>query len=191
MIYGRILFPSSKLCTFESSKRLLEQPNFELQNIYRSLEVIAKESDFIQSQLYKNSLAVSKRNDRILYYDCTNYFFEIEQEDGLKQYGPSKENRPNPIVEMGLFMDGDGIPLAFNIHSGNTNEQVTLKPLEKQIIEDFKLSKFVVCTDAGLSSNANRKFNNINGRSFITTQSIKNLSSFKRVGFRTNWMEAQ
>lgn len=178
LIYGRILFPSSKLSTFESSKRLLEQPNFELQNIYRSLEVIAEESDFIQSQLYKNSLAVSKRNDRILYYDCTNYFFEIEQEDGLKQYGPSKENRPNPIVEMGLFMDGDGIPLAFNIHSGNTNEQVTLKPLEKQIIEDFKLSKFVVCTDAGLSSNANRKFNNINGRSFITTQSIKKLKQF-------------
>ena len=178
LIFGRILFPSSKLATIESSKRLLEQPNFELQHIYRSLEVIANESDFIQSQLYKNSLAVSKRNDRILYYDCTNYFFEIEQEEGLKQYGPSKEHRPNPIVEMGLFMDGDGIPLAFNIHSGNTNEQVTLKPLEKQIIEDFKLSKFVVCTDAGLSSNDNRRFNNINGRSFITTQSIKKLKKF-------------
>ncbi len=178
LLYGRILFPSSKLSTFESSKRLLEQPNFELHHVYRSLEVIAEESDFIQSQLYKNSLSLSKRNDRILYYDCTNYFFEIEQENGLKQYGPSKEHRPNPIVEMGLFMDGDGIPLAFNIHSGNTNEQVTLKPLEKQIIEDFKLSKFVVCTDAGLSSNANRKFNNINGRSFITTQSIKKLKKF-------------
>lgn len=178
LLYGRILFPSSKLSTFESSKRLLEQPNFELQHVYRSLEVIAEESDFIQSQLYKNSRTLSKRNDRILYYDCTNYFFEIEQEAGLKQYGPSKEHRPNPIVEMGLFMDGDGIPLAFNIHSGNTNEQVTLKPLEKQIIEDFKLSKFVVCTDAGLSSNDNRKFNNINGRSFITTQSIKKLKKF-------------
>ncbi len=178
LIYGRILFPSSKLSTFESSKLLLEQPKFELQHIYRSLEVIAEESDFIQSQLYKNSLAVSKRNDRVLYYDCTNYFFEIEQEDGLKQYGPSKEHRPTPIVEMGLFMDGDGIPLAFSIHSGNTNEQVTLKPLEKQIIKDFELSKFVVCTDAGLSSNDNRKFNNISDRSFITTQSIKKLKNF-------------
>ncbi|MDA3847562.1 MAG: IS1634 family transposase [Vallitaleaceae bacterium] len=175
LVYGRILFPSSKLSTFEESKRLLEQPSFELQHVYRALEVIAKESDFIQSQLYKNSLSVSKRNDRILYYDCTNYFFEIEQEDGLKQYGVSKENKPNPIVEMGLFMDGDGIPLAFSIHSGNTNEQVTLKPLEKQIIEDFKLSKFVVCTDAGLSSTNNRKFNDIGGRSFITTQSVKKL----------------
>lgn len=175
LIYGRILFPSSKLNTYEDSKRLLEQPNFQLQHIYRALEIIAKESDYIQSTLYKNSLSFSKRNDRILYYDCTNYFFEIEHEDGIKQYGPSKEHKPNPIVEMGLFMDGDGIPLAFSIHSGNTNEQTTLKPLEEQILHDFKLSKFIVCTDAGLSSLHNRNFNNTNERSFITTQSIKKL----------------
>jgi transposase len=175
LIYGRILFPSSKLNTFQLSKTLLEQPDFELQHIYRALEVIAKESDFIQAELYQNSLAVSKRNDKILYYDCTNYFFEIEQEEGLKQYGPSKENRPNPIVEMGLFMDGDGIPLAFSIHNGNTNEQLTLQPLEKKILEDFSLAKFVVCTDAGLSSTDNRKFNNLGERAFITTQSIKKL----------------
>lgn len=175
LVYGRVFFPSSKLNTFEESKHLLEQHNFELQHVYRALEVIAQESDFIQSELYKNSLSVSNRNDRILYYDCTNYFFEIEQEDGLRQYGASKEHKPNPIVEMGLFMDGDGIPLAFNIHSGNTNEQTTLKPLEKQILQDFKLSKFIVCTDAGLSSTDNRKFNNVNKRSFITTQSVKKL----------------
>lgn len=175
LIYGRILFPSSKLNTYQLSKTLLEQPDFEIQHVYRALEVIAKESDFIQAELYKNSLNVSKRNDKILYYDCTNYFFEIEHEDGSKQYGPSKENRPNPIVEMGLFMDGDGIPLAFSIHSGNTNEQQTLQPLEKKILDDFSLSKFVVCTDAGLSSTDNRKFNNIGGRAFITTQSVKKL----------------
>jgi transposase len=175
LIYGRILFPSSKLNTFQLSKTLLEQPDFELQHVYRALEVIAKESDFIQAELYQNSLSVSKRNDKILYYDCTNYFFEIEQEEGLKQYGPSKENRPNPIVEMGLFMDGDGIPLAFSIHSGNTNEQLTLQPLEKKILEDFSLAKFVVCTDAGLSSADNRKFNNLGERAFITTQSVKKL----------------
>ncbi len=175
LIYGRILFPSSKLNTFQLSSTLLEQPEFDLQHIYRALEVISKESDFIQSELYKNTLAVSKRNDKILYYDCTNYFFEIEQEDGIKQYGPSKEHRPNPIVEMGLFMDGDGIPLAFSIHEGNTNEQQTLQPLEKKIIKDFSLAKFVVCTDAGLSSTDNRKFNNLEERAFITTQSIKKL----------------
>lgn len=131
--------------------------------------------DFIQSSLYSNSLKISKRNTGILYYDCTNYFFEIEQEDGLKQYGASKEHRPNPIIQMGLFMDGDGIPLAFSLNSGNTNEQITLKPLEEKILSDFKLSKFVVCTDAGLASEKNRRFNNEGERAFITTQSIKKL----------------
>lgn len=175
LLYGRIIYPSSKLATYNLSKKFIEQPNFELQHIYRALEVIARENEFIQSELYKNSLKLSKRNTGILYYDCTNYFFETEQEEGLRQYGPSKEHRPNPIVQMGLFMDGDGIPLAFNISSGNTNEQTTLTPTEQKILDDFKLSKFIVCTDAGLASIANRKFNNKNDRAFITTQSIKKL----------------
>lgn len=175
LVYGRIIFPASKLATNDLSKKFIEQPTFELQHIYRALEVISKETNFIQSELYKNSLKVSKRNANILYYDCTNYFFEIEEESGLRQYGPSKEHRPNPITQMGLFMDGDGIPLAFNISSGNTNEQVTLTPLEKNILEDFKLSKFIICTDAGLASYANRKFNDKDERAFITTQSIKKL----------------
>ena len=178
LIYGRIIFPSSKLATNELSKKFIEQPNFELHHIYRALGVLAKETDFIQSELYKNSLEISARNSSILYYDCTNYFFEVEQEDGLKQYGKSKEHRPNPIVQMGLFMDGDGIPLAFNINNGSTNEQITLTPLEQKILDDFKLSKFIVCTDAGLASTANRKFNNKEGRAFITTQSVKRLKSF-------------
>ena len=178
LLYGRILFPSSKLSTYELSSGLIEQPDFELHQIYRALEVVAKETDFIQSRLYENSLSISKRNTGILYYDCTNYFFEIEQEEGLKQYGYSKEHKPNPIVQMGLFMDGDGIPLAFSITSGNTNEQVTLKPLERRILSDFGLSKFVVCTDAGLASTSNRRFNDRAGRAFITTQSIKKLKGF-------------
>ena len=177
LIYGRIIYPSSKLKTLELSKNFLEQPNFELHDVYRALEVIAKESDFIQSQLYTNSLKFIKRNDKVLFYDCTNYFFEIEEENGLRQYGKSKENRPTPIIQMGLFLDGDGIPMSFDMFAGNTNEQVTMKPLEEKIIKDFRSSKFVVCTDAGLASNTNRKFNNISGRSFITTQSIKKLKS--------------
>ena len=175
LIYGRIIFPSSKLAINDLSKKFIEQPNFELQHIYRALEVISKENDFIQSELYKNSLKISKRNTGVLYYDCTNYFFEIEEASGIRQYGPSKEHRPNPITQMGLFMDGDGIPLAFNITAGNTNEQETLTPLEKKILKDFELSKFIVCTDAGLASNDNRKFNNKDDRAFITTQSIKKL----------------
>lgn len=175
LIYTRIIEPSSKLSSYEASKKFIEQPNYELHDIYRALEVISKETEFIEAEVYKNSLDVVNRNTKILYYDCTNYFFEIEQAEGLKQYGLSKENRPNPIAQMGLFMDGDGFPLAFNINSGNTNEQTTLKPLEKQIIKDFELSKFVVCTDAGLASNENRKFNNIQNRSYIVTQSLKKI----------------
>lgn len=178
LIYGRILFPLSKLATYEESKKFIEQPNFEVHQIYRALEYLAKETDFIQSTLYENSLKISKRNTGILYYDCTNYYFEIEEESGNKQYGVGKDHKPNPIVQMGLFMDGDGIPLAFSINRGNMNEQLTLKPLEEKILSDFNLSKFVVCTDAGLSSEANRKFNDKNGRAFITTQSIKKLKDF-------------
>ena len=175
LVYGRIIFPASKLATYELSKKFLEQPNFEIQHIYRALEVIGEETDFIQAELYKRSTKAIERKTGVLYYDCTNYFFEIEQEEDLKQYGYSKEHRPNPIVQMGLFMDGDGLPLAFSIQEGNSNEQKTLKPLEKKILSDFELSKFVVCTDAGLSSAANRKFNDMGGRAFITTQSVKKL----------------
>lgn len=175
LIFSRIIYPASKLKTLELSKKFIEQPNFEYQHIERALPIISKEMDFIQSELYKNTKKYCKRNNRILYYDCTNYYFEIEEEDDFRKYGKSKENRPNPLVQMGLFMDGDAIPLAFNITPGNTNEQETLQPLELKILEDFNLAKFVVCTDAGLASNENRKFNNIEGRFFITTQSLKKM----------------
>lgn len=175
LLYTRILFPGSKRSSCELSKRFIEQPNFDLHQIYRALDVLDQESDFIQAELYKNSQKLSKRNTTVLYYDCTNYFFETEQEDGMRQYGQCKEHRPNPIVQMGLFMDGDGIPLAFTMNSGNTNEQQTLKPLEKQILSDFELSKFIVCTDAGLSSRDNREYNTMGGRAFVTTQSLKQL----------------
>jgi transposase len=175
LVYGRLIFPASKLATKQLSEKFIQQPAFEIQHIYRALEVISKEMDFIQAQLYQSSLKISKRNTGILYYDCTNYFFEIEQEDGMQQYGLSKEHKPSPIVQMGLFMDADGIPLAFSMFDGNSNEQKTLRPLEEKILSDFNLGRFVVCTDAGLSSNENRKFNDKGGRAFITTQSIMKL----------------
>lgn len=182
LIYARILSPSSKLSTFEYSGNLLEQPKFDLHQEYRALDVLYQENNFIQAELYKNSAKAYGRNSKVLFYDCTNYFFEIEDESGLREYGKNKENRPLPIVEMGLFMDGDGLPLAFSIHSGSTNEQVTMKPLEEQILKDFGLSKIIVCTDSGLSSNANRIYNNARNRAFITTQSIKKLPEEKK-----NW----
>lgn len=178
LIYGRILFPSSKASTFEQAHNLLEAPSFEQHDIYRALEVIAKESDFIQCELYKNSKKVYQRRDDILFYDCTNFFFEIEEEDDFRKYGLSKEHRPNPIVQMGLFMDQDGVPLAFSIHPGNTSEQVTLKPLEQQILRDFEKSQFVTCTDAGIASRDNRVFNSLQGRGFITVQSLKKMKGY-------------
>ena len=135
LLYTRILFPSSKKSSYEFARRFIEPPTFEPHQMYRALEFLAAEDDYIQAQLYANTQKLSKRNDRILYYDCTNFFFEIEQEDTFRKYGASKEHRPNPIVEMGLLMDGDGIPLAYCLHSGNTNEQITLQPLEKKILK--------------------------------------------------------
>ena len=180
LVYTRILFPSSKRSSFQASKDFFEKPNFELQDVYRALSVLAANSDFIQAELYKNSQKVLERRKDLLYYDCTNYYFEIEEADELRKYGKSKENRPNPIVGMGLFMDHDGIPIAFCIYPGNKNEQPTMQPLEKKILQDFDMDNVVVCTDAGLSSAPNRKFNDLRLggeeiRSFITTQSIKML----------------
>ncbi len=178
LLYLRVLHPTSKKGTFEHSKDLLEPGHFQSHQIYRALGVLAEQSDFIEERVYKNSLDVLGRNTQVLYYDCTNFFFEMEEEDGLKQYGVSKENRPKPIVQMGLFMDGSGLPLAFTMTPGNRNEQTTLKPLERRILKDFNLSKFVVCTDAGLSSNGNRLYNTYGKRAFVTTQSIKKLKKF-------------
>lgn len=133
---------------------------------------------YIQSELYKKSERIIDRKKGILYYDCTNYYFEIEQDDEFRKYGLSKEHRLNPIVQMGLFMDADGIPLSFSLFDGNKNEQPSMTPLEEKIIKDFGHSEFVVCTDAGLSSTGNRRFNNTNNRKFVTTQSIKKLKGF-------------
>ena len=180
LVYSRIIFPASKFATLRLSETFLEAPDFALHHLYRALSVLAAECDYIQSALYKASGRLFARSTGVVYYDCTNYYFEIEQEDEERRYGCSKEHRPNPIVQMGLFMDYEGIPLAFCINPGNTNEQVTLQPLEQKLMDDFKLSKFVVCTDAGLASDANRKFNDGVDKAFITTQSIKKLKKYLR-----------
>ena len=199
LIYARILSPSSRLSSFSYCKTLLEPPKYELPNVYRALSVMAEESDLIQEELYKNSNFVHPRNKKVLYYDCTNYYFEIEQEDELRRYGKSKEHRPNPIVTMGLFMDADGIPLAFDIFPGNQNEQTTLKPLESKVIKDFGCSEFIFCSDAGLGSRANRRFNSLADRSYVITQSLKKMpkedretalkpTQFKKPGF-DKWID--
>lgn len=175
LIYARILHPSSKKSSYDFAQTLLEKPKYELHDVYRALSVLAQESDYIQSEVYKNSNFIHKRDTSVLYYDCTNFFFEIQEEEGNKKYGKSKENKPNPIVGMGLFMDSDGIPLAFDIYPGNQNEQKTLKPLEQKVIRDFECSEFIFCSDSGLGSQNNKLFNDMGGRSYVVTQSLKKL----------------
>lgn len=180
LIYARILSPSSKMSSYHYCHSLLEQPKYSLQNVYRALSVMAEESDYIQEELYRNSNFVHARNSKILYYDCTNYYFEIEEESGDRKYGKNKEHRPNPIVTMGLFMDADGIPLAFDIFPGNQNEQLTLKPLETKVIRDFECSDFIFCSDAGLGSVKNRFLNSFGNRAYVITQSLKKLKKEDR-----------
>ena len=191
LIYARIIYPSSKLETFSQCKNFIKQPSFQLHDEYRALSYIAQNMDYIQEQLFINSKNILERNSRVIYYDCTNYFFEIDSQDDLRRYGISKGHRPNPIVGMGLFMDGDGLPLSFNIYPGNTNEQNTLIPEESKIINNFKLedSKIILCTDAGLSSDEIKKFNIKDNRGFIITQSIKKLKDkYKEQVFdKSNW----
>lgn len=177
LIFGRILMPSSKLSTYEIAKSFIDNPKLELQHYYRGMDVLHKYIDKIQSHCYKNLANVINKDKSVWYYDCTNFFFETEQtdENSLRQYGFSKEHRPNPIVQFGLFTDARGIPLAFTVNPGNTNEQITLKPLEEKIIKDFGIEKMIVSTDAGLASYNNRSFNDRQGRAFVATQSIKKL----------------
>ena len=178
LVLARVIYPGSKRSSLELSQKFLEKPDCELHQVYRALEILARENDFFQSQLYKNSEQVMDRQKGILYYDCTNYYFEIEEEDSFRKYGHSKEHRPNPVVQMGLFMDADGIPLTFSLFNGNENEQPSMRPLEKKILSDFGVKKFIVCTDAGLSSTTNRIFNNTADRRFVTTQPVKKLKAF-------------
>lgn len=191
LVFARIIYPSSKLETFKQCQNFIEQPKFNLHDEYRALSYISQNINYIQEQLFNNSKNIINRNSKVIYYDCTNYFFKIDKEDDLRKYGISKEHRPNPIVGMGLFMDGDGLPLSFNIYPGNKNEQLTLIPEEDKIVNNFKLNntKIILCTDAGLSSDEIKKYNIKDGKAFVITQSLKKLKEeYKTQVFdNSNW----
>lgn len=190
LMYARILDPRSKHGTFDRFDTYFEKPRFDYHHILRFLDVLNANADEYLKWLYKKSSNVVPRDSSVIYYDCTNYYFETEQADeetvdpvtgeilscGLRQYGVSKEHRPNPIVEMGLLMDRRGIPVSMCIHPGNTSEQLTAIPLEKEVVHMLEGSEFIYCADAGLGSYHIRKFNSMGGRSFIVTQSVKKLS---------------
>ena len=177
LVFSRIIYPSSKLKTFELSKNFIETPKYNLEYIYRGLTYLNNELDYFQKELYNNSKSVIDRNTKIMYFDCTNYYFSINEEDELRKYGKGKDHRPNPLVGMGLFMDGNGLPIAMNIFPGNENETKELLPLQKQIVNDFNLqnNKTIICTDAAMCTDEIKSFNIKDGRSFVITQSIKKL----------------
>jgi transposase len=177
LIFTRILYPGSKRSSLDDARKFFEQPDCTLEQVYRALSLLAGEFNEIQADVYKRSRKLGNRNTQVVYYDLTNYFFEWEEEGGLVQFGHCKEGRPLPIVQMGLFMDHDGFPLAMCIEPGNKAETSTLKPMEQILKDKFGLSRLVVCTDGGLSSYENRKNDSIGDRSFITVQSLKKLKS--------------
>lgn len=178
LVYTRILYPGSKRSSLEDAGKFFEQPGCTLEQVYRALSLLAEGFNEIQADVYKRSLKLGKRNTQVVYYDLTNYFFECEEEGGLVQFGHCKEGRPLPIVQMGLFMDHDGFPLAMCVEPGNKAETGTLKPMEQILKDKFGLSKLVVCTDGGLSSYENRKNDSAGDRSFVTVQSLKKLKGY-------------
>ena len=189
LVFDRILYPKSKLATVNNLNFYYEKPEFSHQNVLRAMDVLSDNYDLFLNHLFTESNNIVKRDTSVCYYDCTNYYFEIESPDeqyfddvtgeylyGLRQYGPSKEHRPNPIVEMGLFMDKDGIPITMGLFPGNMNEQKTVANLETKMIKSLNNKKLIYCGDAGLGSASIRTFNDMGGRAFIVTQSIKKLS---------------
>ena len=176
LIIGRVLSPLSKSSTYEKAFSFPEPPDYDLQHVYRSLSLMAKNFDLIEEKAFKGMKKYADVDTSVTYYDCTNFYFEIEEEDGFRTYGKSKENRPNPIVQMGLFLDRNGLPISMCINPGKTNEQKTMIPLEKLMTERFGIEKFVVCADCGLSGKRNLRFNSTENHGFVVTKSLKKVS---------------
>ena len=176
LVIGRVLSPLSKSSTYEKAFSFPEPPDYDLQHVYRSLSLMAKNFDLIEEKAFKGMKKYADVDTSVTYYDCTNFYFEIEEEDGFRTYGKSKENRPNPIVQMGLFLDRNGLPISMCINPGRTNEQKTMIPLEKLMTERFGIEKFVVCADCGLSGKRNLRFNSTENHGFVVTKSLKKVS---------------
>ena len=188
LVVLRILYPCSKKSTCQLNRKRIRRTSFALEDVYRALTLLSSHIDDIQARVWHNSQKIMSRNTRVIYYDCTNYYFEIEDNDrdyvdketgevitGLRKRGKSKENRPNPIVQMGLLMDGDGVPLSFIIFPGNESEQPSLQRIEEMVARKFGMNEFIISTDAGLASEDNRRYNMTEGREYITVQSLPSL----------------
>ena len=191
LVLSRIIYPASKLKTYELSKNFIETPKYNLENIYRGLTYLNLELDFIQKEIYNNSKSVINRDTRIMYFDCTNYYFDINEENDFQKYGKGKDGKAKPLVGMGLFMDGNGLPIAMNIYPGSDSETKKLIPLQEKIEKDFELinKQTIICTDAAMCTDEIKQFNIKDGKAFVITQSIKKLKEEyqKEVFEDTNW----
>lgn len=191
LVFSRIIYPSSKLKTYELSQKFIETPNYDLEDLYRGLTYLNNESDYFQKELYNNSKSVVNRNTKIMYFDCTNYYFDINEETDFQKYGIGKDKKPKPLVGMGLFMDGNGLPIAMNMFPGNESETKHLIPLQEKIAKEYNLQdkQTIICTDAAMCTDEIKQFNIKDGRSFVITQSIKKLKEiYKEEVFNdTDW----
>ena len=191
LVFSRIIYPSSKLKTFELSQNFIETPKYNLENLYRGLTYLNNDLDYIQKELYNNSKTIVDRNTKIMYFDCTNYYFDINEETDFQKYGHGKDGKAKPLVGMGLFMDGHGLPIAMNLFPGNENETKHLIPLQEEISKEFNLEdkQTIICTDAAMCTDEIKQFNIKDGRAFVITQSIKKLKqTYKDEIFKDdNW----
>lgn len=185
LVVNQILNPGSKMNAWENIDNYIGMNKYDLHQSYRFLTDLNNCKDELQSYLFKKTKEIIELDTSVLMYDLTNFYFETEEEDidfldgdnilqyGFRKYGKSKENRPNPIVHMGLFVDKNGIPISFTVEKGNTNEQETVLPIETRIIKEYGESKYIYCSDAGLNSYAIRFFNMMQGRNYVVTHSLK------------------
>ncbi|MGN1379416.1 MAG: IS1634 family transposase [Bacilli bacterium] len=191
LVFSRIIYPSSKLKTYELSQKFIETPKYNLENLYRGLTYLNNDLDYIQKELYNNSKTIVDRNTKIMYFDCTNYYFDINEETDFQKYGHGKDGKAKPLVGMGLFMDGHGLPIAMNLFPGNENETKHLIPLQEEISKEFNLEdkQTIICTDAAMCTDEIKQFNIKDGRAFVITQSIKKLKqTYKDEVFKDdNW----
>ena len=173
MVFSRLLYPCSKKKTFENKDLFFENSDFSIDDVYRALTLMNKHRDAIQLFIYDHIKEQYGRNTEIVYYDVTNYYFEIDEPDELRRKGVSKEHRPDPIVQMGLLMDTFGMPIAYKLFKGNDNDCTTLLPVLKEIRKDFNLGRIIVVADKGLNTGENIYYNLKRGNGYVFSQSVR------------------
>lgn len=173
LVFGRLISPDSKKGTYENKEMFFENTNFSLKDVYRFLSNIEPKKQELTKYIYDNSKEHYHRDTSCLYYDVTNYYFEIDEPDELRKKGVSKEHRPDPIVQMGLFLDSKGIPLNYKLFEGNTNDSVTMRPILSELQDNYNIHKVIVVADKGLNTGNNIAYNIAMGNGYVMSQRVR------------------